>query len=99
MRSSALFTLVVLSLLTLSFGPAPACEPTVACFDVNLSPATLTGDIYVDGNLIVNGVNNAHLSLTPDVPHLIEFRAIQLPGEMGLGDQFIYPDQGRTQSG
>jgi hypothetical protein len=99
MRSSVLFTLVVLSLLTLSFGPAPACEPEVACFDVSLSPVTLTGDIYVDGNLITTGVNNARLSLTPDVPHVIEFRAIQLPGEAGVGDLFIYPDQSRTQSG
>src|SRR5690349_9601620 len=99
MRNPLLFTLVMLSLLTLSFGPAPACEPEVACFDVSLSPATLTGDIYMDGNLIVTGVNNARLSLTPNVSHLIEFRAIQSPGETGLGDLFIYPDQSRSPSG
>lgn len=94
MRSPVLFALIVFSLLTLSFGPRPACTPEFSCFDVSLLPTTLTGDIYVDGNLIVTGVNNAWLTLTPNMTHLMEFRAIQSPGEAGFGDLFIYPDQG-----
>lgn len=90
------FALVGLSLLTLSFAQVSTCDPGVACFDLSLSPVTLVGDIYLDGNLVVAGVNNARLSVIPGIPHLIEFRNIQAPQEPGSGDLFIYPNQSRS---
>jgi hypothetical protein len=74
---------------------AAACDPASACFDVSLSPATLTGDVYLDGALIVSQVNAARLTTTPGVAHLVEMRNIQDPVTPGWNDLFIYPDQSR----
>jgi len=73
-------------------GANAPCDPAFACFDVSLAPATLTGDIYADGNLIVAGVNNTRLTLTPGAPHLVEARNIQDPATPGFNDLFIYAD-------
>lgn len=83
--------------LSLTSAPAPApCDTTAACFDVGLSPATLTGDVYVDGNLIMGGVNSTRLTLMPNTSYLIEVRAIQDPATPGFGHLFVYPDQSRS---
>jgi hypothetical protein len=99
-KQNTRFTLLIIAamaLLGLSLSPIPAetCDPTLACFEVGLSPATLLGDIYVNGNLIVAGVNISQLSLSPNPPYLIEVRNIQ-DTTPGFGDLFIYPDQSRT---
>ncbi|MGH2524662.1 MAG: hypothetical protein ACRDH2_19315, partial [Anaerolineales bacterium] len=73
------------------------CDPANACFDVNLSPANLIGDFYVDGALVAPGVNSARLVAAPGVPHTIEARNIQEPGVPGFGDLFVYPDQSAVQ--
>jgi len=73
-----------------------ACDPAAACFDASLSPATLTGDVYLDGNLVVGQVNAVRLTTTPGVAHLIEVRNIQDPATPGFGDLFVYPDQSRA---
>ena len=74
---------------------ATPCDPATACFDVSLSPATLTGDFYLDGNLAASGVNAARLTGAPGAAHLAEVKNIQEPGAAGLGDLFLYPDQSR----
>jgi|GEM_PF-984942 len=79
---------------------AAPCDPAVACFDVKLNPATLTGDFYLDGNLVTPGVNSARLIGTPGVAHTVEVRNLQDPSNSGFGNLFIYPDQSRSnQSG
>ena len=77
---------------------AAACDPAAACFDVSLSPATLTGDVYLDGNFIVGQVNAVRLTTTPGVAHLVEVRNIQDPATPGFGDLFVYPDQSRANA-
>jgi hypothetical protein len=74
---------------------AAPCDPAVACFDVTLSPATLTGDFYLDGNLAASGVNSARLAGAPGAAHLAEVKNIQEPSAAGSGDLFVYPDQNR----
>lgn len=78
-----------------SQGPAP-CDPLMVCFDIRLSPSALTGDLYLDGNLIVTGVNASRLSLNPNTAYLIEIRNIQDSTTPGFGDLFIYPNQSQT---
>jgi hypothetical protein len=89
-------TLVVLSFSSTTALSAEPCDASTACFDVSLSPATLTGDVYVDGNLIVGAVNTTRLTLTPATSYLIEFRNIQDPATPGFGDLFVYPNQSKA---
>lgn len=77
---------------------AAACDPASGCFDVSLSPVTLTGDVYLDGNFIVGQVNAVRLTTTPGVAHLVEVRNIQDPATPGFGDLFVYPDQSRPNA-
>ena len=72
------------------------CDPATACFDVGLSPATLIGDFYLDGNLAAAGVNSARLTGAPGAAHLAEVKNIQEPTVPGAGDLFVYPDQTRA---
>jgi len=73
------------------------CDPTLACFDVRISPANLLGDFYLDGNLVVAGVNSARLMGAPGVLHQIDVKHIQDPNTPGSNDLFNYPDQSAVQ--
>ena len=79
---------------TQAAGAAP-CDPAKACFDGMLSPATLTGDFYLDGQLVAAGVNGARLTGAPGVAHLAEVKNIREPSAAGFGDLFVYADQSR----
>jgi len=68
----------------------------MVCFDISLSPIALTGDIYLNGNIIVTGMNASQLSLSPNTAYLIEIRNIQDSTTPGFGDLFIYPNQSQT---
>ncbi len=89
----------VVSLFSLSPPPAAGRHPApcdqsagaVGCIDLALSPAALTGDVYVDGTPVASQVNTIRLSVTPDAAHLIEVRAIAGTAT-GFGDVFTYGD-------
>ena len=69
------------------------CDPANACFDVSISLPAVVGDIYLDGALIVPGVNSVRLHAAPGVPHTIEVRNFQDPTTPNYGSLFIYSDQ------
>jgi hypothetical protein len=71
------------------------CDPATACFEGALSPATLVGDFYLDGQLAAAGVNSARLTGAPSAAHLLEIKNIREPNAAGMGDTFVYPDQSR----
>lgn len=70
---------------------ATPCDTASACFDVFLSNASLTGDVYVDGVLSAAAVNSTRVTTTPGTPHSIEVKNIQ-DTTAGFGDLFVYPD-------
>jgi len=74
-----------------------ACDTASTCFTISL-PTNLTGDVYLDGNLIVASVNKATLTTTPAVVHLVEVRNIQDAVTPGFGDLFVYPDQKQSNA-
>ena len=74
----------------LAFPAAQEVAPATTV-DVTLTPATLLGDIYVDGALVAARVNVASLPVTPAVAHLIEVKAIT-DSTPGFGDIFVYGD-------
>lgn len=69
------------------------CDPTLSCFDVRLYPVTLTGDFYLDGNLVATGVNQTWLTGPFKTDYVVEVRNIQDPTTPGFSDLFVYPDQ------
>jgi hypothetical protein len=73
-----------------------ACDPATTCLDVSLFPTTLTGDVYLDGALVVSQINTVRLSTTPGAAHIVEVRNLQEPSTPGFGDLFIYPDQSQA---
>ena len=52
-------------------------------FQINLFPAGLVGDIYVDGNLVASQSASAQVFTTPGVAHTIEARNIVDPAANG----------------
>jgi hypothetical protein len=104
--------LIVVSCLALPV-PAQAAPPPCAqdagpagCVDLTLSPATLTGDVFVDGAPVAGRVNAARLSVVPAVAHVIEVKNIA-DTTPGFGDLFVYAvisqtnvivQQGRVQN-
>src|SRR5689334_11290226 len=101
MKTKLGWCLVLLTLPWLLIAAAPAdvepCDPAFACFDVHLSPYNLLGDFYLDGTLIVTGVNSVRLVGAPGVDHQIDIKHIQDPNTPGFSDSFNYLDQSVVQ--
>src|SRR5687768_3673147 len=60
-----------------------ACDPAVACYDAVISMPNVVGDFYLDGNLVVAGVNSTRINAAPGVGHTIDVRNMQAPGLAG----------------
>ena len=96
-----LLPLAMLLSLPLLLGAAPAqagtaCDPAQACFDVTVYPASAVADLYLDGNLMAQGVNGSRLTGAPGTPHTVEARNMQDAGAAGYGSLFVYPDVSET---
>ena len=93
--------LVALAVLAVSwllpggaFAQAEPCAQDAGpagCVDVSLLPASLSGDVYLDGALIAAQVKTVRLSVTPGQPHLIEVKNVA-DTTPGFGDLFRYGD-------
>lgn len=60
--------------------PAPPCSQEngpVGCLDVTLTPATLLGDLYVDGVPVAGQVNATQVIVEPNVRHTVEARTLR----------------------
>jgi hypothetical protein len=73
------------------------CDPAVTCFEARLTPDNLLGDFYLDGALVVAGVNSVRITATPGLEHQIDVRNIQDPNTPGFNNSFNYPDQSAVQ--
>jgi hypothetical protein len=98
-----LLGLLLAAPLLMAAGPArPAqqaapCDPAFACYDAFISLPNVTGDFYLDGNLVVAGVNSTRIHAAPGAAHTLDVRNMQAPGTPGYGALFIYPDQSFPQ--
>jgi hypothetical protein len=72
------------------------CPAEVVCFDTKISLVEVTGDFYLDGNLVASGVNSLRITATPGTAHTIDVRNMQAPTTPNYGDLFVYPDQSTT---
>ena len=52
-------------------------------FQINVYPAGLVGDIYLDGNLLASQSSSAHVFTTPSVAHTVEVRNVTDPAANG----------------
>jgi len=95
---------VIILLLVVPTGPARAQTPAppcsqengpAGCLDVTLTPATLLGDLYVDGVPVAGQVNTARLAVAPGVPHLIEVKNVT-DATAGFGDIFVYGEASKA---
>ena len=68
------------------------CPADLACPEIILSPATMTGDIFLNEQLLAGGQNRLVLNLPPGQTHQIVVRNIQNPGEAGFGQLFVYQE-------
>lgn len=97
-----LVRLLMIVVLALSSLPVMSAAPSVAqtqpcsqeagpagCIDLVLNPATLVGDVLVDGQPVAGQVNTARLSVAPNVPHVIEVNNIN-DSTPGFNDLFNY---------
>lgn len=86
MKTHSFYVMASLFLLILT----PFAE-AVGYIDVTLTPASLRGDVYVDGALAAAQVNATHLSVAPGTPHLVEVKNVT-DTTPGFGDVFVYGD-------
>ena len=76
---------------------AAPCDAALACYDAFISMPNVIGDFYLDGSLVVAGVNSTRINAAPGVAHTLEVRNLQAPGLVNFGSLFIYPDQSQAQ--
>jgi len=92
-------TLVVLLIFTAAPVPVqpvlaetPPCSQDggpAGCIDLTLSPASLVGDVLVDGVPVAGQINTVRLSVAPNTPHTIEVNNFN-DSTPGFNDLFNY---------